>query len=615
MLANRYQLMEIIGEGGMAVVYKARCTILDRLVAVKILRDQYAHNDEFVDRFQREARAAARLAHPNIVSIYDVGEDRGHHFIVMEYVEGESLKEYLLRQGPLSPQRVAHIGQQVASALSRAHCRGIVHRDIKPHNLLLTPEGQVKVTDFGIARAAAASSLTETGMVLGSVHYFSPEQAQGSIVDARSDIYALGVVLYELLTGTPPFTGGSPIAIALSHLETEPAAIVDCCPQVTKQFEQIIMKAMAKDPNRRYQTAGELNLALAQVSGQTETEEAATRSLPTVFWRRKPASPVSGVKLDRRSTIWIGATVLLLSVLVGTMLWFRHYFLVPVVEVPVLIGMKAEEARLLLEEKGLDYYVLREVHSEEEEGVVLDQDPKPTSIRKSGVGEQVGVVLSKGHELVFVPDVRGQTKTRAEALLVQHHLTVGSPRQEYDPVTPAELVLGQEPAAQAQVPAGTQVSLVLSLGPPPQPVEVPDLAGKDLVAAQNELSILGLQLAEIKQEPSNIYSAGKIVRTDPPLGTAVQEGDSVTLIVSQGPQTETELVTFTLNAIVPNGPARQMVEVWVIDDEREQRVWGESMTPGANISLILETEPQNRVRVDIDGRAWKEYLAGAGSGS
>ena len=314
MLANRYELMEKIGEGGMAVVYKARCTFLDRWVAIKILRDQYANNPEFVDRFQREARAAARLAHPNIVSIYDVGEDQGRHFIVMEYVQGENLKDYLSRRGPLTPQTVAEMGQQVAAALAHAHCRGIIHRDIKPHNLLVSPEGQVKVTDFGIARAAAASSLTETGVVLGSVHYFSPEQAQGGAVDARSDIYALGVVLYELLTGEPPFTGDSPIAIALSHLDSEPPAVAELCPHVPEDLEQAIMKAMAKDPAHRYQTAGELNRALAPAASRTGAQEEPTRVLTAVPGREKATATRNRPKPNRRSTTWVVATILLLSV-------------------------------------------------------------------------------------------------------------------------------------------------------------------------------------------------------------------------------------------------------------------------------------------------------------
>lgn len=616
MLAQRYELVEKIGEGGMAVVYKARCTYLDRWVAVKILRDQYANNPEFVDRFQREARAAARLAHPNIVSIYDVGEDQGRHFIVMEYVQGENLKDYLCNQGPLSPQMVAEVGQQVAAALAHAHCRGIIHRDIKPHNLLITPEGQVKVTDFGIARAAAASSLTETGVVLGSVHYFSPEQARGSSVDVRSDIYALGVVLYELLTGELPFTGDSPIAIALSHLDSEPKPVAEVCPHIPKNLERAIMKAMAKDPADRYQTAGELWQDLIEVAGKTAFQNEPTRVLTAAPVREKQSSVVGNrPKPNRKAMIWVVATLLFLSVLAGTLFLFRHHFLVPVVTVPSLVGRTAEEARQLLDEKGLVYHVLREQYSEEAEGIVLDQEPKAGSLRKSGVGEKVKVVLSKGREMVEVPDVRGRTQAEAEVMLANKNLSVVTMREEYDPVTPAGLVLNQEPAPWTQLPSGGSVSLILSLGPPPQPVPVPDLTGKDVTMAEHELTELGLKLGGISEEPSNIYSAGKVVRTNPPAGTTVTEGDSISLIVSQGPSTETEPMTFTLNLNVPNGPPLQQVEVWVVSGEKQQRVYNEQLAPGQKINLSLQASPQSSVRVDLDGEPWKEFPVDAGSGT
>lgn len=434
-------------------------------------------------------------------------------------------------------------------------------------------------------------------------------------MDARSDIYALGVVLYELLTGEPPFTGDSPIAIALSHLDSEPPAVAELCPHVPEDLEQAIMKAMAKDPAHRYQTAGELNRALAPAASRTRAQEEPTRVLTAVPGREKATATRNRPKPNRRSTTWVVATILLLSVLTGAFLWFRYYFLVPIVEVPPLLGLQVEDARLLLAEKGLDYYVLREVYSEEEAGVVVDQEPKPSSIRKSGVGEKVGLIVSKGRELAQVPDVRGQTQAGAAAVLAQKNLEAGTLREEYDPVTPVGLVLGQEPAPRTQVPAGTKVALVLSLGPPPQPVVVPDLAGKDLAVAQSELTALGLELGGISEEPSNIYGVGKVVRTDPPLGTTVQEGDSISLIVSQGPLAEAELVTFTLNVTVPDGPPQQLVEVWVVSAENEQRVFQERLAPGKKVSLSLKARPQNKVRVDLDGDTWKEFPVSAGSGT
>jgi tRNA A-37 threonylcarbamoyl transferase component Bud32 len=438
LLARRYRMLEKIGEGGMAVVYKAHCTLLDRPVAIKVLREQYASNPEFVDRFQREARAAARLSHPNIVSIYDVGQEGEKLFIVMEYVQGVNLKDYLRNQGPLSPQTAAELGRQIGAALAHAHQRGIIHRDIKPHNILISPDGQVKVTDFGIARAAAASSLTETGVVLGSVHYFSPEQARGGSVDARSDIYALGVVLYELLTGRLPFEGDSPIAIALRHLDSEPLPFAEVRPDVPVELQQIIAKAMAREPEKRYQTAGELQVALRSFLGDVPLVDEPTRALNPV------AAPALGKDAKERERkvrtsgfVFSLIILLFLAVLGGGLLALRSYFMVPVVEVPNVVGRSEAEAKEMIESRDLVFRVLRSEYDEAPPGTVISQEPPAHSRRKAGVGEVVEVILSLGEEKAEVPDVRGQTLLAAEAALSENGLTLGAVREEHDAVTPA----------------------------------------------------------------------------------------------------------------------------------------------------------------------------------
>lgn len=615
LLAGRYELMETIGAGGMAIVIKAHCTLLDRPVAIKILRDQYAANQEFLDRFQREARAAARLSHPNIVSIYDVGQENGKQFIVMEYVPGRNLKEYLRAEGPLPPRTVAEIGRQIAAALAHAHQRGIIHRDIKPHNILITPEGQVKVTDFGIARAAAASSLTETGVVLGSVHYFSPEQARGEPVDARSDIYALGVVLYELLTGKLPFEGDSPIAVALRHLDSDPPSPRTLRPEVPEALEKIILKAMARDPAERYQTAGELQQALKAFLGAELVEEEPTRLLRPGAAVRSSAGAAKPHK-RKSGMIWTGIVLVFLGLLVGGFLAFRSYFLVPIVNVPDVVGRPAEEARQLIEEKGLVYKVLRSEHSDQPPGIVLSQQPEAGTPRKSGVGEVVQVVLSLGPERVEVPDVRGQTRPAAEATLADKKLVLGTVREEYDPVTPAGLVVAQDPAPKTPVMVGSRVSLVLSLGPPPVSHLMPNLAGQDLFQAEEILRSLNLKVGQITQEPSNIYGTGKVIRTDPPAGTTVTEGDTINLVVSQGPPPEPQpdSTTFNLRFTVPDGPPEQLVEVWVVAGRSSQRVYRRRLPKGTTIELTIDVPPDCIVRVDIDGRVWKEYPVGGASG-
>ena len=261
-LANRYRIQAKIGEGGMAVVYRALDVVLRRIVAIKVLRAQYAGDPEFVDRFRREAQAAASLSHPNVVNIFDVGQDADVHYIVLEYVQGRNLKEIVREQGQLPPRRAAQIARSVARALEAAHARGLVHRDIKPHNILITVEGRVKVADFGLARAASAATLTATGMVIGSVHYFSPEQARGDAVGPASDIYSLGVVLYEMLTGAVPFRGDSPIAVALKHLQEEPVPPRQRKDPVPEWLEGVVLRALAKKPADRFAAAAGIAEAL-----------------------------------------------------------------------------------------------------------------------------------------------------------------------------------------------------------------------------------------------------------------------------------------------------------------------------------------------------------------
>ncbi|NLM39138.1 MAG: serine/threonine protein kinase, partial [Firmicutes bacterium] len=257
-LVNRYEILDKVGDGGMALVYRARDTLLNRVVAIKVLRDQFASDAEFIERFRREAQAAASLSHPNVVNIYDVGQTEQSHYIVMEYVQGQNLSAIIKEKGALSEHFVVSVAMQIAKALSHAHQHGIIHRDIKPHNILITQDGQVKVTDFGIAQAMSAANLTQTGVVLGSVHYFSPEQARGVNVQTSSDLYSLGVVMYEMLTGRQPFRGDTPIAIALKQIQENPTPLRQYVPELHRGLEQLVMRLMAKEPDQRPRSADEV---------------------------------------------------------------------------------------------------------------------------------------------------------------------------------------------------------------------------------------------------------------------------------------------------------------------------------------------------------------------
>jgi serine/threonine protein kinase len=269
-LGGRYEIKEKLGSGGMAVVYKARCTWLDRIVTVKVLRDELVNDEEFVRRFRQEAQAVARLSHPNIVSVYDVGQEDGTYYIVMEYIDGQTLKEMIKEKGKLSPEKAIDLTSQICSALEHAHENNIIHRDIKPHNILMTSRGKVKVADFGIARAAAETTVTHPGKIMGSVHYLSPEQARGEVVGISSDLYSAGAVLYEMLTGRVPFEGESPISVALKHLQDPIIRPRELDPTIPEPVEQVILRALNKDPKKRFSSAREMLKAL-KAAGRGET--------------------------------------------------------------------------------------------------------------------------------------------------------------------------------------------------------------------------------------------------------------------------------------------------------------------------------------------------------
>ncbi|HEX5947946.1 MAG TPA: Stk1 family PASTA domain-containing Ser/Thr kinase, partial [Actinomycetota bacterium] len=406
-LAGRYEIDSLLGQGGMARVFRGNDRVLDRTVAIKVLSPQFADDDQFVTRFRREAQAAAGLNHPNIVSVYDTGDQGDVHFIVMEYIEGRTLRDVIRGEGPLLPERGAEIGEAVARALSTAHQAGLVHRDIKPGNIMLTRDGEVKVMDFGIARTSTGDTLTQTAAVLGTASYLSPEQAQGHSVDARSDLYSLGCVLYEMLTGRAPFIGDSPVAIAYKHVKEDPVPPSHLNPDVPPTLDAVVMKCMAKNPANRYETAEELRADL----------ERARRGLPTL------ATPVlagdatavvtgpvdagetavmTGVPPDeqeggrRRWLIAIGVIVALAAL--GLAAFFLVRSLLPppteLVPVPGVVGQPEDEAVETLEEAGFSVQVDEQFDPEVRRGLVSSQDP-PADERVEE-GSEVSLVVSRG---------------------------------------------------------------------------------------------------------------------------------------------------------------------------------------------------------------------------
>lgn len=548
-LGKRYRIGERIGGGGMAVVYKADDIMLGRTVAVKVLRSQFAGDDEFIRRFRREAQSVASLSHPGIVSIYDVGEDQGLHYIVMELVEGETLKQLIDREAPLPPAQVATIGMQVLDAMEAAHQRRIVHRDIKPHNILVTRDGRIKVTDFGIARATGMDTQTNTGSIMGSAHYFSPEQARGIGVGEKSDLYSVGVVLYEMATGTVPFQGESPISVALKHVQDEVTPAGRLNAQVPVELDEIILRAMEKEPDDRFESAGQMRGALARfkedlVAGRTHqgVGEFPTQDLRAL--RNAAVATASAAKKDGRQAhdngqkggrrkapigliVGILSVVLLLGVAILGYIQITKWWDVPTVSVPNVVNSTIVDAENKLTGAGLQSKV---IGSQEDPtkvpGTVLVQIPEANAMIKQG--QPVKLIISSGAKMSTVPNVVGMKQADAYQALQTAGLQVGETKTQSDSRQPEGAVISQSQAPNSQVVANTKVDLVVSTGP----LRI-DVRGKSLAEATKYLVDQGL-LVNPTLAPSP-QPKDTVISQNPLLADNVRVGDTINLTVSSGP--------------------------------------------------------------------------------
>jgi serine/threonine-protein kinase len=536
LLGGRYELGEPLGHGGMAEVFRGRDTRLGRDVAVKILRSELASDPTFLARFRREAQAAASLNHPNIVSVYDTGDGTGTPFIVMEYVEGRTLRDILRTQGRMLPQRALEITADVCAALEAAHEQGIVHRDIKPGNVMVTNNGTVKVMDFGIARAITASSstMTQTAAVIGTAQYLSPEQARGEHVDARSDVYSTGCLLYELLTHQPPFTGDSPVAVAYQHVREDPTLPSVLNPDVEPAAESVVMKAMAKNPGNRYQTAAEMRDDLLRAaSGRpvraTPILSAQDTTLLTPAATTAVLTAVADEPPRRRGWAYAGLALATIVVFVLSLLLVKSLFKGggEQVAVPDVRGKSLAAARTILEQHKLKVGDVEEVFSAKPSGTVVDQDPLPKFSARSGGA--VNLSVSKGIEKVQVPDVRGQSLEDARAELESRGFKIGK-ITEKEQVGPPGRVLDLNPPAGTTVAKGATVDLTVISGQ----VTVPDLFGKTFEEARAELEGLGFSNI-VRQDvaTANPDEAGTVVGQDPAKGTKADRNDKVTLQVAE----------------------------------------------------------------------------------
>ncbi len=559
MLGGRYELLEKIGEGGMAVVYKAKCHLLNRYVAVKILRAELVENKEFLARFQRESQSAASLSHPNIVNIYDVGQEDEIHYIVMEYVDGKTLKEYIREKGRLTAEDTVRIGSQICSALHHAHSRNIIHRDIKPQNILLSEDGTVKVADFGIARAVTSATVTMAGAdVIGSVHYFSPEQARGGHVDKKSDIYSLGIVLYEMVTGVVPFEGDSAVSVALKHIQEKVTPPGKINPDIPRSIQYIIERAIEKDCSRRYDDADEmrsdLKRALKEPDGKYVKrfveDDQATRILPAIHDPGNPeeeqkgesrvgSSPEPEEKDAGKKHRRIGNRVIVGVIFVAFLVLFfllRGIYLREFARkdtiVPGVVGYDEKAANKMLKGKGLVMKVVQWKNSDTvPKGQILFQDPSEGQTVKSD--SSVEVTVSDGVKKVTVPDVVNLPQRNAEIKLEDSGLKVGTP--EYmDSDKVSGYVVKQDPSAYTkEVPAGTEVRLFVSTGPRDHMTEVDKVVGLQEDMARDLLQKAGLD-SNITREYNDEVEAGVVYQQSPDPGTNVEKGRKVDVWVSLG---------------------------------------------------------------------------------
>lgn len=624
-LANRYQILEEVGTGGMAVVYKARDILLDRIVAVKILHAEYGNDHEFVTRFRQEAQAAAKLSHPNIVNIYDVGKDGDIHYIVMEFVRGETLKEYIEKHGHLPINTSIQIAFDIGEALESAHHNGLVHCDIKPHNILVTETGRIKVADFGIARAINSSAtMKEDKKILGSVHYFSPEQASGNTLDERTDIYSLGVVMYEMMTGVVPFEGDTPLSIALQHVQDAIPLPTKYNRRIPRLVERCILKAMAKNPDDRFQSVAELMSELRLSQGFVNSNKGAMPIIKKGFEGTVKLPPVPEKNTRGEGNIFNrfldsvsrhskkSIIIAMGSVFIIAFLWaffsFGNFWSTQDITVPDVTGKQMEIAQTMLTDKHLSVSIKEVDSSDVPVGEVITQTPIGGSVVKAN--RTIYLTVSRGNhgDTVLVPDLRGLTLDEATRKLKEIGLSVGT-------VTYADAdrddgkILQQTPSSPDKVAQNTTIDVVVSRVKVKEaaPVNVPDTRGMSLDTAMQTLNNAGISIGTVGNLNSNLPNAQATVT-----GQSLRKGGRTADLYVTYPQTaDTSSADVSkegtgamrsgkVNIHVPNGSSNPHVQIVLTDDNGSRTVYDKVQAGGDTVVKNVSGVGRTHVKVFIN---------------
>lgn len=604
---DRYRLEKRIGSGGMADVYMAKDLLLDRVVAVKILHSNFCEDNDFIVRFRHEAQSAGKLMHPNIVGIYDVGNDQGIHYIVMEFVEGITLKQYIQTHPAIPIDTAVRIAIEIASALEAAHANGIVHCDIKPHNILLTETGKVKVTDFGIARAINSATVIDKRAVLGSVHYLSPEQAAGDKITEKADIYSLGVVLYEMLTHHLPFEGETAVSIALQHMRGEVPRPAKINPAISPMLEECVLTALQKDPEKRYHSISDFMAELKLAQGFTTSiykpahHDFSTMAKPLAAKKNRQLQADKENKFNRFITefpqkyIWLAMIVLFLICFAWAFFSFGNFWSTENINLPSVVGKPVEVAQKTLKDVNLKVSIDEIASDNIPAGQVISQTPAPGSSVKAQ--RIIHLTVSKGGAAILIPNLKGLSLKQAKERLDKLELTLGAIENGNDTSQPSDVVISQSPQVSTKVNKGTQVNIVVNVK---QEITIPKLTGMSLNDAEKALNAAHMTLGKVTFLDGSTADDGEavVISQDPAGGISTTE---TTVDLALGKKEKSRKKSGTVNISIPKSGDTRHVIIYVIDDNGKSAVLDKQVKAGTNIRETVEGEGVVRVQVLIDG--------------